>query len=368
MKRLAVIAVLFLFCSLISGQAALTTFNSNPPNVEIKGTQVQKIFSDIMNEEYELHIHLPRFYDDVNRKFPVLFVVDSQWDFPLINAIFGSQYYDGFVPEIVIVGVTWANKDVSVDKIRARDFTPTEQPGFAESGKASSFLKFFRNELVPFIETNYRVSTDRGLVGSSFGGLFTLFALLTETDLFNKYFLTSPSLYWDNGLLFKLEEEYSNKHSNLNVSLYMAMGSYEELTLFNKMIDVLESRNYKGFRFNHKIIVGMGHSGAKAEGFTRGMQFVYERPVVNVNTDILKKYIGDYEIQPGLTVKIILEGNILYVVPPDYAKVRLYPTSETEFYSKGEYSLGEFIFDDKGSVTGLKVKQFANEITLKKIN
>jgi predicted alpha/beta superfamily hydrolase len=71
-----------------------------------------------MNQEYELHIHLPRFYDKVNRKFPVLFVVDSQWDFPLINSIFGSQYYDGFIPEIVIVGVTWDNKDVNVLKLR----------------------------------------------------------------------------------------------------------------------------------------------------------------------------------------------------------------------------------------------------------
>lgn len=368
MKKNSIVAVLFLFSSIISGQEALTSFNPKPPNVEIKGTQVQKIFSEIMNEEYELHIHLPRFYDDVNRKFPVLFVVDSQWDFPLISAIFGSQYYDGFIPEIVIVGVTWANKDVSVDKLRARDFTPTVQIQFGETGRASDFLKFFRNELIPFIEKKYRVSTDRGLVGSSFGGLFTLFAMFTETDLFSKYFLTSPSIPWDRALLFQIEEDYSRKHSDLNVSLYMAMGSYEDLKMFNRMTDILKTRNYKGFRFDHKIIDGAGHSGAKAEGFTRGMQFVYERPVANVSTDVLKKYIGDYEIQPGVTVKIILEENILYVVPPYYVKVRLYPTSETEFYSKGEYSLGEFMFDDKGSVTGLKVKQFADEITLKKIN
>lgn len=368
MKNLTLIFYFALIPFLIIGQTNKNSFNPNPPNVEIKGTQVQNIFSEIMNQEYELHIHLPRYYDDAARKFPVLFIIDSQWDFALINSIFGSQYYDGFVPEIVIVGITWGGKDVNVDKLRARDFTPSIQIQYGETGRATDFLKFFRNELIPFIEKNYRVSTDRGLVGSSFGGLFTLFAMLTETDLFNKYFLTSPSLQWDNGLLFKLEEEYSKKNSELNLSLYMAMGSYEELSIFNKMVDILKSRNYKGFRFDHKIIEGAGHSGAKAEGFTRGMQFVYERPVVNVSSDILRKYVGTYEIQPGVTAKIILEENNLYALPPYNVKIRLFPLSETEFYAKGEYSLGNFFFDDKGNVAGFKLKQFANEITLKKIN
>ncbi|MEW6507124.1 MAG: alpha/beta hydrolase-fold protein [Bacteroidota bacterium] len=368
MKKLVLTFCAALFPLLIIAQTNKNAIIPEPANVEIKGTQVQKIFSSVMNQEYELHIHLPRYYDDESRKFPVLYVIDSQWDFALVNSIYGSQYYDGFLPEIVIVGVTWAGKDVNVNKLRTRDFTPTIQPRFGETGRASDFLKFFRNELIPFIESNFRVTSDRGLVGSSFGGLFTLYAMLTETDLFNKYLLTSPSLHWDNELLFKLESEYSKKQTDLNASLYMAMGSYEDVTLFNKMINVLESRNYKGFRFAHKIIDGAGHSGNKAEGFTRGMQFVYERPIVIVSPDILKKYTGVYEIQPGVTARIILEDNCLYALPPYNVKIKLYPTSETEFYVKGEYSYGKFLIDDKGNVTELKLKQFSNEMTLKKIN
>lgn len=368
MRKLILTLSSILFSITVFAQANKNAINPDPPNVEIQGTQVQNLFSEIMNQEYELHIHLPRYYDDLSRKFPVLFVLDSQWDFALINSIYGSQYYDGFVPEIVIVGITWAGKDVNVDKLRTRDLTPSVQSSFGETGRASDFLKYFRNELIPFIETNYHVTSDRGLAGSSFGGLFTLYAMLTETDLFNRYFLTSPSLQWDNGLLFKLEEDYSRRHSDLNLNLYMAIGSYEDLTFFNKMIEVLESRNYKGFRFNHNVIEGAGHSGAKAEGFTRGMQFVYDRSVVDVNPDILNKYVGVYEIQLDITAKIILEENNLYALPPYNVKIRLYPISETEFFAKGEYSLGKFFFDEKGNVAGFKLKQFANEVTFKKIN
>src|SRR5438270_578199 len=63
------------------------------PTVDLPGTQVRKITSAIVaGQEYELDISLPAGYN-TNKKYPVLYVMDSQWDFPLVRSIYGQQYY-----------------------------------------------------------------------------------------------------------------------------------------------------------------------------------------------------------------------------------------------------------------------------------
>src|SRR5690606_31076537 len=104
--------------------------------------------------------------------------LDSQWDFPLLSSIYGQQYYDGFIPEVIIVGITWGGANPNYDQLRARDLTPPNAVQGVMYGNAANFLGFIKNELTPFVESTFRVKkNDRTLVGSSFGGLFTLYAL-----------------------------------------------------------------------------------------------------------------------------------------------------------------------------------------------
>jgi len=174
---------------------------SPPPRVEIPNTQLLKIASAIVGQEYDLYIHLPRNYGSKNQKYPVLYLLDAQWDFPLVTTIFGQQFCDGFLPGLVIVGITWGGKNPNHDSLRARDLTPNNAAPLLQSGGAPKFLAFSKQELIPFIESQYRVTDDRTLMGSSFGGLFTLSALLNETELFQRYVLTSPALGWDNEVI-----------------------------------------------------------------------------------------------------------------------------------------------------------------------
>jgi len=102
-------------------RAAVTQGRSSavsPPNVEILGTQLRKIQSTIVGQDFDLLINLPRNYRDTTRPFPVIYLLDAQWDFPLLNAIFGEQYYDGFVPEIVTVGIAWGGRNPNYDSLR----------------------------------------------------------------------------------------------------------------------------------------------------------------------------------------------------------------------------------------------------------
>ena len=194
-KKLLIITIIFL--------SQIDNYAQELPRVDIPGSQVQKITSQIVaGQEYELDILLPGGYKTSNKKYPVIYLMDSQWDFPLVKSIYGQQYYDGFVPELIIVGVTWGGVNPNPDSLRARDYTPTIEARLPQSGGADKFLSFMKDELFPFIETNYKAdNNNRTLMGCSLGGLITLYALFTHTDMFTGYVAASPAIGWSNELI-----------------------------------------------------------------------------------------------------------------------------------------------------------------------
>src|SRR5689334_7370773 len=184
--------------------------SAQPVPVTIPGSEKRLIHSNVVNQDYDLHISLPSGYANSNKKYPVVYLMDSQWDFPLLTALYGQQYYDGFIPQMIIVGVTWGGPHPNPDSLRARDYTPTNVKAAPQSGGADKFLSFMKEELFPFIEKNYRANKhDRTLVGCSLGGLFTMYALFTHPEMFQRYVAASPAFMWDNEVLYQSEKKYA---------------------------------------------------------------------------------------------------------------------------------------------------------------
>jgi predicted alpha/beta superfamily hydrolase len=367
------ILILTLFClsiSLLPTVAYSQMEKSSPPEVKIPGTQLLHITSSIMGQEYGLYVNLPRYYDDTTRIFPVLYLLDAQWDFPLVNAVFGEQYYDGFVPEFITVGITWAGKNPNYDSLRAGDFTPTHIQQVPQSGQGAKFLSFIKKELVPFIDSAYRTKkSDRTLMGSSLGGLFTLYAMFNETKLFNRYVLTSPALGWDNEVIDTYEKAYAAKKSELPARLFMAVGEHEGgVPSFQKFVERLKARNYKELDLQTRILEGMGHSGSKAEGFGRGLQAVFSKPSVEVSPEILKQYVGTYKLGLGPLIKISMEDGQLILHSPDNSTLALHAESEKDFYAKGVFLFIHFNKNDAGQVIGFHARQFSGEMNLNRVN
>jgi predicted alpha/beta superfamily hydrolase len=173
----------------------LTKAQAQYPAVTIPGSEVRKITSKIVaGQEYELHIMLPAGYKAADKKYPVVYLMDSQWDFSLVTGLYGQYYYDGFIPELIIVGVTWGGEHPNYDSLRIRDYSPTKVElvtispeifgmmslsssiRMPQSGGADQFLAFMKQELFPFIESNYKAdSKNRTLMGCSAGGCFTMY-------------------------------------------------------------------------------------------------------------------------------------------------------------------------------------------------
>ena len=340
------------------------------PRVDISGSQLRKITSSIIaGQEYDLHIMLPGGYANSSKLYPVVYLMDSQWDFPLVTALYGQQYYDGFIPQLIIVGVTWGGKNPNPDSLRARDYTPTNVRGTPQSGGADKFLSFMKEELFPFIEKNYRADkNDRTLMGCSLGGLFTMYALFAQPGMFQRYVATSPAFMWDNNILYQFEKKYSSNKTNPPAKLFACVGGVERsVPGFQKLSQYLTDQHYSALQIESRVLENTGHSGTKGEGYARGLQYVFKRPSLQLNDLVLEKFRGKYQLPNGNTAEIKTENNqlVLYTSPND--KTPLFAASENEFYSTAQFLNITFKSDDNKNITSADVETFGGTMKVKKL-
>jgi len=341
--------------------------------VTIPGSQLRKLTSSIVaGQEYTLHIMLPGGYANSNKTYPVVYLMDSQWDFPLVQALYGEQFYDGFIPQMIVVGITWGGTNPNPDSLRARDYTPTNVKGTPQSGGADKFLSFMKEELFPYIEKNYRADKNgRTLMGCSFGGLFTMYALFTHPEMFERYVAASPAFMWDNNVLSQSEKKYAANTSNPPAKLFMCVGGVESsVSAFQQLTKHLNDQHYKSLQIESRVLENTGHSGTKGEGYARGLQFVFKkpsRPSLQLSDAALQKYMGKYQLTNGMTAELKKENNQLFLYTSTNEKIPLYVASEKEFYSTVGPVTIKFKYDDNKNITAADVETNGGTFLAKKL-
>ena len=348
--------------------SSITSVSAQYPAVTIPGSQLRKITSKIVaGQEYDLHISLPSGYESSNKKFPVVYLMDSQWDFPLVNSIYGEQYFDGFIPELIIVGVTWGGINPNPDFLRARDYTPTNEPRIKQSGGADQFLDFMKSELFPYMDANFKTDKEnRTLMGCSMGGLFTMYTLFTHTDMFSGYVAATPAIAWDNTVLNQFQKTFAQKTIAKPVRLFMTVGDVESgRETFEKFSTFIRDQKYSNLNMSSKVLENTGHSGTKSETYSRGLQYVFERKKLDLSLDVLNKYVGVYQFSSGETVNIKKEKNQLVCSFAKKNQLQLLANSEHHFYARSEFF--NIYFDEvNGKTTGLRIEVYGKQFLLKK--
>lgn len=190
--------------------------------------------------------------------------------------------------KVIVVGISFAHGE-NGQYSRVRDLTPITDGTWRKykTGGAPKYLKFFEDEVIPYIEENYRSNpTKRILSGHSLGGSFGAWVLLTKPELFSSYILTSPSLWYKKHWIFDLEDKYHIKNKSLNANLYFATGSLETIKngMYYEMADdqvrfvrQLVSRNYRGLTIEDEIVKGTDHYSTFPVGLSKGLMFIYKQ-------------------------------------------------------------------------------------------
>lgn len=218
--------------------------------------------STILNEDRILNIYLPLNYSkDSSKTYPVIYLLDGSKDEDFIHISglvqFGSFSWINMIPETIVVGI--ANID------RKRDYTfksniKEHQKQFPTAGKSEQFIQFIGTELQPFIENQYKVNSEKTLIGQSLGGLLATEILFKNPDLFNNYIIVSPSLWWGNESLLK----YKPKTYADQKTIYIAVGKEgkimerEAKELYHK----LESLNRSNTRLYFQFLKNQNHGDA----------------------------------------------------------------------------------------------------------
>lgn len=187
-----------------------------------------EILTDVKTKRiYELYIKLPPDYSK-SKRYPVVYLTDALYTFQVASGTTRLPVNSGWMEEIILVGISW-QKDTRAQYSRDRDYTPTvEKYWISPTGEAGKHLTFINDNVIKHVEENYSADPDRRTyVGQSFGGLFGAYILLVKPETFKNYVLSSPSLWYDNKSIMKIELESAKKRSDINANVYIAVGELE---------------------------------------------------------------------------------------------------------------------------------------------
>lgn len=160
----------------------------------------------------------------------VLVVTDANGMFGTAVEIVQSLQLSALVPPMLVVGLGYPGATNLLDtiQVRARDLTPTWHEVFPQSGHADEFAAFIGDELRPWIAETYGdCSRNLTCFGHSLGGLFATHLLLTQPELFNHYIVSSPSLWWDDYVMGRVEQQRSESHDDLAAQVFFGVGGLE---------------------------------------------------------------------------------------------------------------------------------------------
>jgi CubicO group peptidase (beta-lactamase class C family) len=86
------------------------------------------------------------------------------------------------------------------------------------------------------------------------------------------------------------------------------------------------------------------------------------RKEVQVSEEILKRYVGEYELAPTFVMKVTLEDGALQTQATGQPKIPIYAMSEDTFFPKVVDAEIQFAKDASGAVTGLVLSQNGQQI------
>lgn len=297
-RIIATVGILLIFggCNSEAQNRTPGALNSveEPAGYTLPNTEVRRIQSLENGINYGLYISVPAEYERTSKKYPVLFHLDADYSFAIAHNVVEHFTQRNNIDGLILVGIAYEGKSqdrFTYRKNRVRDYTPTHvETGFytdevvSFSGGGMSFIKFLRNELVPFMENNYRVSDDRGITGHSLGGYFATYMLVNHPELFNKYILVSPSLWYDDGMIFDTDFSTLTGYQDKTLRVFFAVGEHENqpwqgwpmVDDMQRMVGRLDSLGLRNLEVDSQVFENEIHNSIFPVAFSRGVRILYD--------------------------------------------------------------------------------------------
>ncbi len=257
-------------------------------------TETFEIVSTNTGKSYEILVQLPGDYKETTAHYPVIYVVAPS-PFPEgYKAVLEPLLKRSQIPDPIVVSIGSASlgggrvafgggRGAAAAARWSDDLTLGVQSYInskSTGGKAAAFVSFFEQELIPKIETQYRVAPgDRCLAGHSVGAVFVIETALTRPDLFSKYLALAPSAQWADYNVVRLANEKMRMEFDPNIRLYIAAAGDDTTTYiigFDRLKKALDSRERMNFKVQTELLSGRDHDAVVVPGAQQGLLYLYQ--------------------------------------------------------------------------------------------
>ena len=229
------------------------------------------------DREYKMYVTYAIDSLVAGKKYPVLFYTDGWYAVDFFNVMSGWLRVPKVIEPVILVGISFEANDDTWLNVRGNDFLPNiNNPDTANGAK--NFLSFIKQELIPYVEKNYPVdSTDRGLYGYSYGGLFATWVLREEPLLFKRMGIGSPSLWYQKFALLKDKQLLDNIKNANNLKVFVEYGTSESETQKSGAEQLFELFNANKNIQSTKFILDGAHFSAYPATCMKALSYLYEK-------------------------------------------------------------------------------------------
>jgi len=198
-----------------------------------------------LNRKRKVWIYLPKGYTTSAKNYPVLYMQDGQNLFNDQTAFAGEWGVDECLDtlqqqlkkECIVVAIDHAGEK------RISEYNPWDHPQYGK-GEGKAYAEFLAKTLKPYIDSKYRTyksAENNYVLGSSMGGLISLYTVLQYPDVFGGAGVFSPSLQLSNDI-YQMAEGFTTASMP---AFYLYSGSKEAANAvpnLQKMSDILQKK------------------------------------------------------------------------------------------------------------------------------
>jgi predicted alpha/beta superfamily hydrolase len=223
------------------------------------------VHSPALNNDRDILIYLPPSYfsetsESVGQRYPVLYMHDGQNLFDPATSFAGEWGVDEVLEtlayetglEAIVVGIPNSGKG------RLDEYSPFHDP-LRGGGKGNLYLSFIIHTLKPLIDARFRTLPEHrhtGLMGSSMGGLISLYGFFHREQVFGFAGVMSPSLWFGQGAIF----DYVQNAPFVPGKIYLDVGTREQGGSMKSLRNLANSRRtYGGVRRMKRVLVRKGY-------------------------------------------------------------------------------------------------------------
>lgn len=224
--------------------------------------------SATLGRSREICVYLPpslaasrRAGDRPTRRYPVLYFHDGQNVFDEPTSYVGEWRADESLEELAGEGLEAIAVAIpNAGRARFEEYSPWRGRSVRPrdgvvGGKGDAYLEWLVGEVRELIDGSFPTLRGRdgtGIIGSSLGGLISLYALVKYPDVFGMVGALSPAIRWHDHAIVKLAEEGQMRRARLHLDMGGRewRGGFRDL---RRLRDVLVARGWVEGRDIHYV-------------------------------------------------------------------------------------------------------------------